>query len=186
MSNRYFTQEKGTITRGVVRLFGDFTTTTSGTISTTSGANHLNDGFTVAKTSAKTGRYTITLEDVYTRLLGVNVIVQGADDSLYTDDKGLKHFIRAVNLPAKTLYLQFACPGTNITDGAITVVDGAITVTESAVELVGGTHTSPTTAAQSGTTATQAGSTAVTVWDDAELEDGAKVFIELVLKDSSV
>ena len=117
---------------GIQRLFGNFTTSTSGTVSASSC-----DGFSVAKTGSEAGRYTVTLQDGYTALYGANVSVISAQaDTAYTTAKGLNSFIRNVDVvTAKTFDIQFSR-----TDTAA----------------------------------------------DAELEDGAKVLIEIVLKNSSV
>lgn len=115
---------------GVVKLYGTFTTTTSGTIGSSSCK-----GFSVAKTATETGRYTVTLGDKWNGLLGVNVAIEGAADAAYTASQGLCSLLRNVDVSsAKTLDIQFADPATSA---------------------------------------------------DAELEDGAKVYIEITLKNSS-
>lgn len=137
MANRSFKKDAATLEAGIIKLYGKFTTTTSGTI----GSSTLCKGFSVVKTAAETGRYTVTLADKYNRFLMCNVVIQGAADAAYTSAKGLTWFIRAVDVAAtaastKLFYLQFCDP------------DG-----------------SPA---------------------DAELEDGAIVFLEITVKNSSV
>lgn len=101
MANRYFKQFQGTLEAGVVKLFGSATTTTSGTIGSSTGK-----GLTITKTSAKTGRYTVTLADKYTALLAVSVALQGATDAAYTSAKGLTWILRNVNVGASTPYFE--------------------------------------------------------------------------------
>lgn len=130
MANRLYKQFQGTLEQGVVKLFGSVTTSTSGTISSSTGK-----GLTITKTAAEVGRYTVTLADKYTSLLGVSVMVQGAADAAYTAAKGLCQLIRGVDVSGNgVLYVQFADPATSA---------------------------------------------------DAELENGAKFFLEVTLKNSS-
>jgi hypothetical protein len=132
MANRLFKQFQGTLEAGVIKLYGSVTTSTSGTVSSSTGK-----GLTITKTSAETGRYTVTLDDKYTSLLAVSVTVQGAADAAYGTGKGLVSFVRGVDVAGTTplFYIQF-CDA-----------DG-----------------SPA---------------------DAELEDGAKFYLEVTLKNSS-
>lgn len=132
MANRLMKQFQGTLEAGVVKLFGSVTTSTSGTISSSTGK-----GLTITKTSAETGRYTVTLADKYTSLLAVNVMVEGSADAAYTSAKGLQCFIRGAAVSAATpvFYIQFC--------------------------------------AEDGSPA------------DAELEDGAKFYLEVTLKNTS-
>lgn len=104
MANRSFKTDAGSLHAGVVKLFGSFVTSTSGTISSSSAR-----GFSIAKTGSETGRYTITLEDPYLELLNCQAVVVGADDAGYTSGKGLLNFIRNVDVSSssKTFYLQF-------------------------------------------------------------------------------
>ena len=134
MANRLLRPLSGSLTNGVVKLYGYIATSTSGTISSTTGTK----GMTITKTASETGRYTLTLSDKYQSLLACSVAIQGAADAAYTTAKGLTWILRGVDVSATTpvLYLQFNDP------------DGSAA--------------------------------------DAELEDGAKVYIELTLKNSSV
>lgn len=104
MANRYFKGDVKTLEGGVVKLYGKVVTSTSGTISSAACK-----GFAVTKTSAETGRYTVTLEDKYMALLGASVTVVGPADSAYTTAKGLNSFLRGVAVDASTplLYIQF-------------------------------------------------------------------------------
>lgn len=130
MANRLYKQFQGTLEQGVIKLFGGVVTTTSGTVGSATGK-----GFTITKTAAEVGRYTVTLADKYTSLLAVSVIVEGAADAAYTTAKGLEPFLRNVSVSSAT-------PSFNI---------------------------------QFGRTDTAA---------DAELEDGAKFYVEVTLKNS--
>lgn len=131
MANRLFKDNAKTLEGGVVKLFGKLVTTTSGTVDTT---NTAAKGFAITKTAAETGRYTLTLEDNYTSLLGASVIIEGAADAAYTSAKGNVAFLRNVAVTTGTLDVQF-CDA-----------DGSAA--------------------------------------DAELENGAKVYFELTLKNT--
>jgi hypothetical protein len=105
---------RGTVTHGVVHLYGKVTTTTSGTIDTTSC-----DGFAVTKTATKTGRYTVQLgsaaaPNTVAELLMVNVRIKGADDTAYTDAKGISVIIRDDDVATDgTFEIQFLRNTTN-------------------------------------------------------------------------
>lgn len=125
MADRLFRQDVGTLTPGLVVLNGYCTTTTSGTLTTTSTSKQY--GFTVTKTAAKTGRYTITLNDSYNELLGVHVTLTGPADAIWTASRGVFKGLR--NAPAAgsavtTFDIQFALNAdgtqtdTEIADGA--------------------------------------------------------------------
>lgn len=107
MANRYFKDHIKTLEGGIIKLFGKVVTTTSGTIGSQSCK-----GFSVAKTAAETGRYTVTLEDKYQELMGLSVTVEGAADAAYTDAAGVAHIVRGVAVGASTplFYLQFIDP----------------------------------------------------------------------------
>lgn len=107
MANRLLKPLAGCLEAGVVKLFGSFVTSTSGTIASSSCK-----GFTVAKTATETGRYTVTLADTYTALLGVNVSIVGAADAAYTNAKGLTHILRNVSVAdsTPTFDIQFNDP----------------------------------------------------------------------------
>lgn len=114
MANRLYKRgDFSSLTPGIVKLFGYVEMGASGAISTTVPAKC--DGFTITKTAAKTGRYTITLDDKYSRLLGVNVTLNGDDDAAYTTGKGNFCFVRAgddiTDGASKVFYLQFATIG---------------------------------------------------------------------------
>ena len=104
MANRYFKDHVKTLEGGAVKLFGKVVTTTSGTI-----GSQTSKGFTVTKTESETGRYTVTLEDKYSSLLGLTVALQGAADAAYTTANGLGWFVRGVDVSASTplFYIQF-------------------------------------------------------------------------------
>lgn len=122
MANKYFKGEVKTYEGGVVKLFGNFTTTTSGTIGTSSCK-----GFSVAKTGSETGRYTITLEDQYNGFLGCAVTLVGPDDSAITDaTTGVIPIVRNIDVTnsAKTFYVQFLDP----TDSSDAEIEDAASV----------------------------------------------------------
>ena len=127
-----FQQFQGTLEKGVVKLYATITTTTSGTIGSTSAV-----GLSVAKVAAEAGRYRVTLDDKYTRLLAAQAIVTGAADAAYTTAKGAYAIVRNVAVSAATPVLDIQFVRTD-------------------------------TAA------------------DAEVEDGATIYVELTLKNSSV
>lgn len=101
MANRYYKQFQGTLEAGVVKLFGSVVTSTSGTIASSTGK-----GLTITKTAGKTGRYTVTLADKYTALLGVSVVLVGSTDAAYTSAKGDVSFLRNVNVGASVPYFE--------------------------------------------------------------------------------
>ena len=132
MANRQFQQFQGTLEKGVVKLFATIVTSTSGAISSTTAT-----GLTVAKVAAEAGRYRVTLDDKYTRLLAAQAIVTGAADAAYTTAKGAYAIVRNVAVSSATPVLDIQFVRTD-------------------------------TAA------------------DAEVEDGATIYVELTLKNSSV
>lgn len=97
MANKLFKGDVKCYESGVIKLYGNFTTSTSGTISAQSCK-----GFSVAKTGSETGRYTVTLDDTYTALLGVGVNVVGSSDAAYTSTKGLINYLRNVSVADST------------------------------------------------------------------------------------
>lgn len=112
MANRLFKQFQHTLEQGVVKLFGQVVTSTSGTISSSSCK-----GFTIAKTATEAGRYTVTLSDSYYQLLSVHVNLVGASDAAYTDGKGMyMGLLRnvSVNDSTPTFDIQFNDPDTNV------------------------------------------------------------------------
>lgn len=104
MADRYMKQFLATLEAGVAKLYGEVTTTTSGTVGSTSCK-----GFAVAKTAGETGRYTVTLQDKYNKLLHCGVVVVGSADAAYTSAKGLVSFLRNDTIAAggKTFDVQF-------------------------------------------------------------------------------
>lgn len=104
MANRLMKQFMMTLEAGVSKLYGEVTTTTSGTIGSQSCK-----GFTVSKTAGETGRYTVTLADNYNKLLAVSVAVVGSADAAYTSAKGLVSFLRNDTIAANgtTFNVQF-------------------------------------------------------------------------------
>lgn len=99
MANRNFYPARGSLSREVVKLYGNVTIGGSGAVSAVSAK-----GFTVAKTGSETGRYTITLEDTYTAFRGAHVTVEGADDAALT---AFYAAVRNVDVgSAKTLDIQ--------------------------------------------------------------------------------
>lgn len=108
---------KGTVTNGVVSLFGKFTSSggTAGSVSC--------DGFTIAKTTTSTGRYTVTLDGAVTELLGASATIIGAATAGYTDALGCETIVRSDDVAgAGTFVLQFIS-NTNHADAD--VLDGA-------------------------------------------------------------
>lgn len=102
MASRNFKPGPVAIEKGLVVLYGKVTTSTSGTIASSDCR-----GFSIAKTGAETGRYTITLEDAYAALRACNVTVEGAADAAYGNAKGLASMVRGVDVANKVLYVQF-------------------------------------------------------------------------------
>lgn len=107
---------------GVMRFTGRCLTTTSGTLSTASGANDA-PMMSVTKTAAKTGRYTVQAVNSRGIACGgfksfqdfsVGVISATADAAL-TTAKGLAWFIRNEDAQGGTFQIQF-CKGDGNTD----------------------------------------------------------------------
>lgn len=101
MANRSFYPDRGSLSREIVKLYGTMTIGATGAVSSSSAK-----GFSIAKTAAETGRYTITLEDAYNAFRGCNVSVVGADDAALTVLYG---GVRNVDVSSagKTLDIQF-------------------------------------------------------------------------------
>lgn len=124
MANRLFKQFQGTLEQGVVKLYGSVTTSTSGTIASKTGK-----GLTITKTASKTGRYTVTLADKYTAMLGCSVLVEGSTDAAYTASKGLVSFLRNVPTSSVTSFdVQFTTVGATPADAELE--DGAVFLVE--------------------------------------------------------
>ena len=133
MANRLLKQFPATLEAGVVKLYGSATTSTSGTLASTA-----TKGFSIAKTAAETGRYTITLEDDWVKLLSASVTLVGSSDAAYTGAAGIVSILRNDTVGVsggKTVQIQWT--------------------------------------------------TAVATPADAEIENGAKMLIELTLKNST-
>lgn len=120
MANRLMKQFMCTLEAGVCKLYGEVTTSTSGTISSQSCK-----GFTVAKTGSETGRYTVTLADKYNKLLACSVVVVGAADAAYGSGKGLAAFLRndSIGSSGTTFNIQFCDAATPQADAELE--DGA-------------------------------------------------------------
>lgn len=105
----------GSITNGVACLYGQVVLGSGGAISSTT-----TDGFTIVKTAAKVGRYTITA-DAYNKLLAINVSVIGATDAAYTATKGLwMGLVRNNNVSTTgTVEIQLQDPATSADAEAI-------------------------------------------------------------------
>lgn len=105
MANRNFKPGAMAIEKGLVCLYGKVTLGASGAISSDDCR-----GFSIVKTDAETGRYTVTLEDFYNGLRSVSVSVEGSADTVYTSGAGLASYLRNVNVStsAKTFDIQFA------------------------------------------------------------------------------
>jgi hypothetical protein len=107
MANRLLKPMAGCLEAGVVKLYGSFTTSTSGTIASSSCK-----GFSVAKTSAETGRYTVTLADTWYALLHVSAVIAGTTDAAMTTGAGISYFLRNVSVAdsTPTFDIQFCSP----------------------------------------------------------------------------
>lgn len=97
MANRMYKPFLGTFDQGVVKLYGSVVTTTSGTVGSTSCK-----GFSIAKTDSETGRYTVTLQDSYNKLVAVVVSPILATDAAATSAKGLTWYLRNVSVSDTT------------------------------------------------------------------------------------
>ncbi len=119
MASRLYQQFQGTLEKGVVKLFATIVTSTSGAISTTTAT-----GLTVAKVGSEAGRYRVTLDDKYTRLLSAQAIVVGAADAAYTSTAGVTTLLRNVAVSAATPVLDIQFTRTD-TGADSEVIDGA-------------------------------------------------------------
>jgi hypothetical protein len=120
--NKIFYEPKST-NREAVCLYGEFLTTTNGTLSTAANAVY-GEGFSIVKTAGKVGRYTITYSNAerLARVLGVTATIVGPADAAYTASKGLVSFIR--NLTATGFDLQF-CLAADASRADAELADGA-------------------------------------------------------------
>lgn len=71
----------------LVMLTGIALTTTSGTLSTASGANDC-EGFVLTKVAAEVGRYRATLRNTFLKIQYADMTVQGAADAVAAAAKG--------------------------------------------------------------------------------------------------
>lgn len=114
MANRLYKTNLATLEAGIVKLFGSFVTTTSGTIGSSSCK-----GFSIAKTGSETGRYTVTLEDSFNELKSVLANIIGTADAAMTSAKGLAYFLRNVNMATRSFDIQFCDPDGSPADAEI-------------------------------------------------------------------
>lgn len=115
MANRNWKAPAKTLTSGVIKLYATLNLGSSGAVS-----SYTAPGITVAKTAAKTGRYTLTLADKYAALLSAEIRVQGADDTAYTGTAGSVGILRAVDVVTNgVLYVQLIRPDTSADAEAI-------------------------------------------------------------------
>lgn len=89
---------------GLTRLYGHVITGTAGAI-TSQECN----GFTVEKTAATNGRYTVNLSKKYLALRHCNVVIKCSDSAALTAGLGTTNFLRQVdvNKDMPKLYIQF-------------------------------------------------------------------------------
>ncbi len=123
MANRLFNQFQQSLESGIVNLYGSMTIGTSGAIDSSS-----TKGFTIAKTSGETGRYTVTLNDKYNELKICNVVCVGPADAALTDASGIIVSLRNDAVAsAKTFDIQFSrnttLADTNPTSGIIVKIE---------------------------------------------------------------
>ena len=104
MANKRFKQFPLTLESNIVKLYGEMTIGATGAISSSS-----TKGFSIAKTAAETGRYTVTLQDAYPSLKNVSVVSVGPADAALTSASGIISSVRneAVS-SSKTFDIQFS------------------------------------------------------------------------------
>lgn len=126
MANKDFKDEVRTYEGGIVKLFAKVVTSTGGTI-----ASQVSKGLTVAKTGSEVGRYTVTLADKYSSLVGCSVALVGAADAAYTTANGLNSFLRNVDVAGSTpsFDVQFARTDTGADAEVIDAAEFYIEVT---------------------------------------------------------
>ncbi len=109
------------------RVSGDYTTTTSGTLSTTAFTGVADAGMLVAKTGSETGRYTVQVWEGFKRIAAWGASLVGADDTVMTDAKGIHAELRDIDIGAGakdgTVEVQFS-KNTDMSDAE--VMDGSI------------------------------------------------------------
>lgn len=76
MADRLFNGKVSTLQNGIVQLYGSITIGSSGAIDSSS-----TKGWSVAKTAAETGRYTVTLEDSYVGFVNCQCVMEIAADA---------------------------------------------------------------------------------------------------------
>lgn len=97
MANRMFRSEFYTLNPKVVKLFGNMTIGSSGAIDSSSCK-----GFSVAKTSGETGRYTVTLADTYNAFLGCQTTPVVLTDAAIGTSAGFIPTVRNVSVDDST------------------------------------------------------------------------------------
>jgi hypothetical protein len=104
MANRRFKQFPLSLESNIVKLYGSMVIGSSGAISSSDCK-----GFSIAKTSGETGRYTVTLNDKYNELKSVQVSSIGPADAALTDASGIIASLRndAVS-SSKSFDIQFS------------------------------------------------------------------------------
>ena len=78
--NRNYRPGPKCLERETIKLFGYLTFGSSGAITAASSSTR---GFTVAKVSAKNGRYTVTLDDYYAQFLNCLAVIEGVADTAF-------------------------------------------------------------------------------------------------------
>lgn len=117
-------RDTGAMEPGVERVYVVIDTTTSGTVDTAAAAiTRSKCGITVAKTGSETGRYTLTFDGGFVRLLGGSVLIEeDADDAAITVGKAILGVLRGVDESGGVIYLQMVRGDTNadteVADGA--------------------------------------------------------------------
>jgi hypothetical protein len=91
----------------LVLMTGVATTTTSGTLSTTTGANDC-EGFTLARTAA--GRYVATIAEKYGSIQYADMVVEGHATDAAAAAKGVVNKLRAVSASGKSVTFQLVTP----------------------------------------------------------------------------
>lgn len=91
-NQRQYQPIRGSVARGLVFLHSRVVLGTGGAI--TSQDSSKDSGMTLVKTGSEVGRYTVTLDKNYNRLLSARGTVIGADDTAYTTANGIATFIR--------------------------------------------------------------------------------------------
>lgn len=119
MASRQFQQFQYSLERGVVKLFATVVTSTSGAIASSDAM-----GMAVTKVGSEAGRYKLTLQDAYQRMLSCSVMVSGASDAAYTTAKGIQAIVRNVAVSGATPALEVQLVRTD-TGADAEVEDGA-------------------------------------------------------------